>query len=68
MALSRLLVATHICCVGSAVLLVAGGSPRFMLAPSPGGTALIVRTDEAGMSHSVNIAKQGLKSMRRPVG
>ena len=29
---------------------------------------VIIRTDDAGLSHSVTIAKQGLKSMRRPVG
>ena len=59
MALSRLLVAAHIRSVGV---------PLVMVSQTPGSTALIIRTDDAGLSHSVTIAKQGLKSMRRPVG
>ncbi len=68
MALSRHLAAAHIRSVGWAVLLLSGGSPVFMVGQTPGSTTLIIRTDDAGMSHNVNIAKQGLKSMRRPVG
>src|SRR2546425_3910331 len=61
MALSRHLAAAHIRSVMWAVALVFfASSPISVLGQAPAPVSLIIRTDDAGMSHSVNMALQRL--------
>jgi len=61
MALSRHLAAAHIRSVMWAVALVFfASSPITVLGQAPAPVSLIIRTDDAGMSHSVNMALQRL--------
>jgi predicted glycoside hydrolase/deacetylase ChbG (UPF0249 family) len=67
MALSRHLVAAHIRSVGWAVLLFFPSSPMSLLGQAREPVALIIRSDDAGMSHSVNMALQRLIESGLPV-
>lgn len=71
----RHLVAVHICCLGWAVLLLLAGSPLGVSAQAavakpvatPEQVYLLVRSDDAGMRHSVNMALQRLVETGLPV-
>jgi len=67
MALGRHLVAAHIRSVVWAVPLLLGGSPMSLPGQAPDPVSLIIRSDDAGMSHSVNMALQRLIDSGLPV-
>src|SRR5438445_10354262 len=67
MALGRHLVAAHIRSVVWAVPLLLGGSPMSLPRQAPDPVSLIIRSDDAGMSHSVNMALQRLIDSGLPV-
>src|SRR5947208_10530682 len=60
MAPGRHLVAAHIRSVGWALPLLFGGSPMSLPGQARDPVSLIIRSDDAGMSHSVNMALQRL--------
>src|SRR5947199_5479038 len=67
MAPGRHLVAAHIRSVGWAVPLLLGGSLMSLPGQAPDPVSLIIRSDDAGMSHSVNMALQRLIESGLPV-
>src|SRR2546428_4966903 len=67
MALGRHLVAAHIRSVGWAVPLLFAGSPTTLSGQGHDPVSLIIRSDDAGMSHSVNMALQRLMDTGLPV-
>src|SRR5437867_9292533 len=67
MALGRHLVAAHIRSVVWAVPLLLGGSLMSLPGQAPDPVSLIIRSDDAGMSHSVNMALQRLIESGLPV-
>src|SRR5205807_10665034 len=67
MAPGRHLVAAHIRSVGWALPLLFGGSPLSLPGQARDPVSLIIRSDDAGMSHSVNIALQRLIDSGLPV-
>src|SRR3989442_15328951 len=67
MALGRHLVAAHIRSVGWAVPLLFAGSPTTLSGQGHDPVSLIIRSDDAGMSHSVNMALQRLIDSGLPV-
>src|SRR5881397_1642340 len=64
---SRHLVAAHIRSVVWAVPLLLGGSSMSLPGQAPDPVYLIIRSDDAGMSHSVNMALQRLIETGLPV-
>src|SRR3989449_542341 len=64
---SRHLVAAHIRSVVWAVPLLLGGSAMSLPGQAPDPVSLIIRSDDAGMSHSVNMALQRLIESGLPV-
>src|SRR3989442_13263125 len=64
---SRHLVAAHIRSVVWAVPLLLGGSPMSLPGQAPDPVSLIIRSDDAGMGHSVNMALQRLIESGLPV-
>src|SRR5881392_3893425 len=67
MAPGRHLVAAHIRSVGWALPLLFGGSPLSLPGQARDPVSLIIRSDDAGMSHSVNMALQRLIDSGLPV-
>src|SRR5947208_1991432 len=67
MAPGRHLVAAHIRSVGWALPLLFGGSPMSLPGQARDPVSLIIRSDDAGMSHSVNMALQRLIESGLPV-
>src|SRR6266480_2153945 len=67
MALGRHLVAAHIRSVVWAVPLLLGGSPMSLPGQARDPISLIIRSDDAGMSHSVNMALERLIESGLPV-
>src|SRR6266705_419447 len=67
MALSRHLVAAHIRSVVSAVPLLFVNSPVSVVGQASDPVYLLIRADDAGMSHSVNMALQRLIDSGLPV-
>src|SRR6266705_3715151 len=67
MALSRHLVAAHIRSVVSAVPLLFVNSPVSVVGQASDPVYLLIRADDAGMSHSVNMALQRLVDTGLPV-
>jgi len=67
MAPGRHLVAAHIRSVVWALPLLFGGSPLSLPGQAPDPVSLIIRSDDAGMSHSVNMALQRLIEGGLPV-